>query len=308
VLDRYGNPVGENYSLAKPGEYQGKRILFWCGSKIVMDRLFNENNPLWKALEGRGFEVIRKTGVFQEAWLKDCDQLWICSSPDLTQLDPTLVAVLKDLLTSDELIKLSIEASSANKFPVTADAIADVRAEYRGLFEVADGPPRVTAKGYDAIVRFIESGKGVFIMAENDPYYAEANVLLRRLYKTTIKGNYAGEKILYVRERNMSRETIAKYDGEYEIRDHPLLTGVNFIFEGITISHVDPCDKLQTVFTASDGQILCAVSKVQGPRIVIDCGYTHYYYGKSELYRPITRAAGTVRFAENVAAYLQGKE
>jgi hypothetical protein len=308
VLDRYGNPDGEGYSLANRGEFKGKRLLFWSGSKIVMDRFFGDDNPLWKALADRGFEVTRKAGIFQEAWLKDLDQLWICCNPDVAQIDPTLVTVLKELVGSDDLIKLSIEASPANKFPVNADAVADVKAEYQGLFEVAEGQPRITGKGYDAIVRFIESGKGVFIMAENEPYFAEANVLLGRLYKTSINGNYPGEKILYVRERKLPRETIAKYKGDYEIRDHRLLAGVNFIFEGITISHVEPCDKLETAFTASDGQILAAVSKVRGQRVVIDCGYTHYYYGKSELYRPINRAAGTVRFAENVAAYLQAKE
>ena len=83
---------------------------------------------------------------------------------------------------------------------------------------------------------------------------------------------------------------------------------MNFLFEGITISHVEPCDKLQTVFPASDGQILAAVSKVEGQRVLVDCGYTHYYYGKSELYRAINRTAGTIRFAENVAAYLERKD
>ena len=81
--------------------------------------------------------------------------------------------------------------------------------------------------------------------------------------------------------------------------DHPLLTGLNFFWEGITISHVVTTDKLETAVLASDGKCLIAVSKVPKQRVVIDCGWTRYY----PMF--INKTAGTVRLAENVAAYLQ---
>jgi hypothetical protein len=83
------------------------------------------------------------------------------------------------------------------------------------------------------------------------------------------------------------------------VSDHLLLTGLNFFWEGVTISHVVTTDKLERVVLASDGKCLIALSKVKGQRVVIDCGWTRYYPMFS------TKTAGTVRLAENVAAYLQ---
>ncbi len=170
--------------------------------------------------------------------------------------------------------------------------------------------------GYAAVEEFVKGGKGLYLLADNDPYTAEAVVLARRLWGTTVNGNYLGTKIAVVRERKLTKAQVAKYTrssrdfstlGPYEVDDHPLLTGINFLYEGITISHVGPCDKLATAILASDKQILMAVSKVPGQRVVIDCGFTRYYYGTTDSMRFATKTAGTVRMAENVAAYLMGK-
>jgi hypothetical protein len=162
-------------------------------------------------------------------------------------------------------------------------------------------------EGYKGVMDFVQAGKGLYLMADNEPYLQEAEVLAQRLFGTHVKGDYIGQKIAYVKGRGLTPEQIAKYGGQYEVVDHPLLTGLNFLYEGITISHVEPCDKLDKAILASDGQILAAVSRDPKQRVVIDCGWTRYYYGATDANRFITRTAGTIRFGENVAVYLMGK-
>jgi hypothetical protein len=58
---------------------------------------------------------------------------------------------------------------------------------------------------------------------------------------------------------------------------------------------------------ASDNQPLIGVSKVAGQRVVIDCGYTRYTFGPHPDAQFVNKTAGTIRFAENLAAYLMGK-
>lgn len=59
------------------------------------------------------------------------------------------------------------------------------------------------------------------------------------------------------------------------------------------------------------GNPLVGVSRIKNKRVIVDCGFTRYYFdpgnpdGGSSF---VTRTAGTVRFGENVAAYLAGKE
>jgi hypothetical protein len=59
------------------------------------------------------------------------------------------------------------------------------------------------------------------------------------------------------------------------------------------------------VVTASDGQPLAAVAVGDKRRVVIDGGWTRYYYSGEAQY--VTQTAGTIRYAENIAAFLMGK-
>ena len=90
------------------------------------------------------------------------------------------------------------------------------------------------------------------------------------------------------------------------VEEHPLLTDVNFIYEGATVSHIEPTSSLQSVLKASDGHILAAVSTNPQQRAVVDCGWNRYYYSAGG--RFVTETAGTLRYAENIAAYLMGKD
>lgn len=181
-------------------------------------------------------------------------------------------------------------------------------AEVDQLWLFAGRPSRMDARGYAAVEAFINSGRGAYLAAENDPFVAEVAELTRRLYGVTVKGNYPGTKIGYVKTRGLTAQEQVAYGAGYQIDDHPLFSGLNFIYEGDTVSHVEPTPLLKPVFCASDGQTLAATSRKPGQRVLIDCGYTRYYYHPTrESLRLITRTAGTVRYAQNITAHLMGK-
>lgn len=174
------------------------------------------------------------------------------------------------------------------------------------------------APDYTAIEMFVKEGHGLYLMSDDEPLTVESNILANRLYGASVKGNYHGEKVAVIQGRPRPKGEAAPKPAadakaknrpifaanrqqEYEVPDHVLLTGLNSLWEGTSISHVTPSAKLEVALRASDGKHLIAVSKVTGQRLVIDCGWTRYYPYL------IARGAGTVRLAENVAAYLAGK-
>ncbi len=155
---------------------------------------------------------------------------------------------------------------------------------------------------------FVKSGKGLCLLADNDPFTFEADELAHRLFGVHVSGDYPGEKIAYVNNGVLTADMIRKFKGDYEVPPHPLLTGVYFVYEGTTISNVPESEKLDVALRASDGKPVVAVSKVPGLRVVIDCGFTRYCHGTNERTSYIMKTAGTVRLAQNIAAFLARKD
>jgi hypothetical protein len=175
------------------------------------------------------------------------------------------------------------------------------------LFSSAQADYYLTDDDLAAVAQLVQSGKSLYLLADNDPYTYEANVLGTKLFGTPVLGNYVGQKIGYVAERNLAAEQITQFKGQYTIHDHVLLTGVNFIYEGSTISHFNATPSLDVVSLASDGQPLVGVSRLAGGRVVLDCGFTRYFSDPTGGLDLINQSAGALRFGENVAAYLAGK-
>jgi hypothetical protein len=262
--DRFGNPTGDRLGLARPGEFKNKNILVWCRCAKLLPYFGPDANPLWTSLKTKGFKVSFQTAAFDTKWLKEADQLWIISY----------------IAPSEGSQEAAYTASATQSW--------------------GDGP-KLTENNYKALEEFVQAGNGLYLLADNGPFTLEADTLARRWFACRVRGDYPGGKIAYVRERNLDAGTIRRFNGNYAVTDHALLTDVNFICEGLTISHIEPSGKLEVVLAASDGQALVAVARDPSRRVVMDCGFTRYY---TEF---VTQAAGTIRFGENVAAYLMGK-
>jgi len=142
-----------------------------------------------------------------------------------------------------------------------------------------------------AIRKYHESGKGLFIWADNDPYYYEANVILKDLLGIQLKGNDYGNKVLKVGD--------GKKTGEFA--RHLITTGLVTLHEGITICYPDKLtEKTQVLATNSDGHpciIYCDPSAKFGP-IVIDTGFTKLYPNFW------VTTAGNDRYVRNAAVWL----
>ncbi len=298
TYDRFGNPIGSDVGLGKDGEFKGKRLLFWSGFENTGKIFFGPTNPLWKAWERLGFTVIVRFGQFRTEWLRDIDQLWILSTGRFELplgIPPEALVAAVDLLPISEIPS----GFTAAEYKFIVQATLDM-----SLSRVHP----LNEQAYRAIEKFVQSGKGVCLLSDDDPFLVESNELAKRLYGVTVKGNYIADKIAYVRDHKITPADIRTFGGQYEVADHPLLMGVNFLYEGITISNVGISDKLEVALKASDGQPLIAISKVPGQRVVIDCAFTQFCHGPTERTSYILKSAGAVRLAQNIAAYLAGKD
>lgn len=297
-LDKFGNPVGPSIGLGKDGEFKGKKLLFWCAFESAGRVFFHQTNPLWKALEAKGFVVSPVFGRFNPAWLKEADQLWIVSSGRFEipgGLTPDLLVEAVALLPAE----LVPSGFTVPEYQFVVKATLDVALSTRHQLD---------EKAFKAIEDFVKAGKGLCLLAEDDPFTAEADELARRLFGARVGGNYIADKTAGVRGRELTPAAAKLFRPHFETDAHPLLTGVNFLYEGITVSNVSKSDKLDVAMKASDGKTLIAVSKVAGQRVVIDCGFTRYCHGPTERTSYIAKTAGTVRLAQNIAAYLAGKD
>ena len=175
-------------------------------------------------------------------------------------------------------------------------SFGDVGKEVSG----AKGHP-LDAKALTAIIEFAKAGKGLYLLADNEPLTFEAHNLAKRLFGVAVAGNFRGDQVAAVRGGIGFVES-RRLGAQYSVDPHPLLTGVNLVYEGLTVGNVGVSDELEVAFRASDGKPLLAVSRVPGLRVAIDAGFTRYY-GLS-----IPKSPGTVRLAQNVAAHLAGKK
>jgi hypothetical protein len=284
--DQFGNPIGPDVGLSRDGQFKGKKLLFWSGYENTGKVFFGPTNPLWKAWERQGFTVIVKFGVFRTEWLSDIDQLWILSTG---RFELPLGVPAEAVVAAVDFLPVSEIPSgfTAAEYKFIVQATLDM-----SLSRVHP----LNEQAYRAIEKFVQSGKGLCLLSDDDPFVVESNELAKRLYGVAVKGNYIADKIAYVRERKLTAAEIRKFKG------------VNFLYEGITISNVGISDKLEVALKASDGQPLIAVSKIPGQRVVIDCAFTQFCHGPTERTSYILKSAGAVRLAQNIAAYLAGKD
>jgi hypothetical protein len=166
---------------------------------------------------------------------------------------------------------------------------------------------------------FLKRGKGVYLLADNTPYIYEANVAAGAMYGVHLDGGYYGGQVVHVvapgKVKEMVDEALKKGDmqkladlrragflnGKLYAEDHELLSGIQEIYEGITVAAQTVSNDLMVILRASDNQNLVSVSRKQGERMVIDGAFTRLYCGWE------TNAQTSTRWYQNVAAYLAGK-
>jgi hypothetical protein len=142
------------------------------------------------------------------------------------------------------------------------------------------------------IKKFFDSGKGVYLWGDNDPYHADADFLAKKLMGVDMNGYYGGGQ-------NVMFKTDANKSGMKA--DHLITTGLEYVFEGVTISKInDPNQAMTPLIWSTDGNVVTSIYEQQGKRLIIDGGFTRLYCN--------WKSAGTGRYVKNAAAWLVNYE
>jgi hypothetical protein len=139
----------------------------------------------------------------------------------------------------------------------------------------------------NVIEDFFNKGHGLFIWGDNDPYFVDANFISNKLFNLSMSGNVMGDKIVTINNGLK--------------KGHLLTTGLEFLYEGITIATIDNSNKILTpIMYGSAKNLVTAVYEKQNKRAIIDGGFTRLYCNWD--------TAGTARFVKNAAAWLANTE
>jgi len=141
------------------------------------------------------------------------------------------------------------------------------------------------------IKKFFDKGRGVYIWGDNDPCYDDANLVARALFDTGMTGNVPGDKTISLKMGKSKSGVLA---------DHLISTGLEYIYEGITIATIDKNSLLTPFIWGSAGNVVASLYDRKGKRAILDGGFTRLYYKWD--------TAGTGRYIVNAAAWLANYE
>lgn len=185
------------------------------------------------------------------------------------------------------LERKGFEIVQLNECSYLCDALADA-AE---LWVISGRVQRLSPSALDAIESFFREGRGLYIWGDNDPYYADANMILQRLFKASMFGDSPGDQVV----------TLGTAEGSSGlIPGHLVTTGLTNVYEGITIAEVPTSQSLSPLIYGSNGKVVASYHDQRGCRAIVDGGFTRLYH-KWE-------SAGTDRYIVNAAAWLLNVE
>ncbi len=160
--------------------------------------------------------------------------------------------------------------------------------EYSQLWYISGSSVTLSQKQVQMLTEYVRSGNGLAIWADNDPYYADANLLAQALIGTRFSGDKRADEIMIPGDQVAPGFFI----------EHPLTQGVNNLYEGVTICTIAPTDGVTILGQSHDGQLCLGCFEQEDQRIVLDTGFTKLY---SDLFH---RSAGIARYLCNIAFWL----
>lgn len=159
------------------------------------------------------------------------------------------------------------------------------------LIASCDNKVHLTSEHHKLIKKFFDAGHGVYLWGDNDPCNADADKLATILVDARVTGDVPGD------------QTVKLSTGPGKpgvVRDHLLSTGVETVYEGITVATVKPTGKMTPVIYGSAGNLVAAAYEDKGKRLIVDGGFTRLSYKWN--------TAGTGRYIKNAAAWLANWE
>lgn len=143
-----------------------------------------------------------------------------------------------------------------------------------------------------AIIKdFFESGRGVYIWGDNQPYYQDANYVANALIGVEMTGNTRGDQTVNLQMEEKKAGVMP---------NHLITTGLQNIYEGITIATLPNHKDLTPIIYGSANNLVTAVYEKDGKRLILDGGFTRLFIKWD--------TAGTGRYVKNAAAWLVNYE
>ena len=158
------------------------------------------------------------------------------------------------------------------------------------IWIISDRVQHLTQAHYDVIQGYFESGRGLYLWGDNDPYFADINPLSQSLFYTSLSGNTPGDQIVTARDASSPTG----------FESHLLTTGIEHLYEGVTVGAFKGQSVLQPLVYGSNGHPLIGIFDRDGRRAILDGGFTRLY-NKWD-------TAGTGRYVKNAASWLVNYE
>ena len=181
------------------------------------------------------------------------------------------------------------------------------------LWILSGGEQRLNGNYLKIITDFFNRGRGLFLWGDNEPFFKDANYVSKYLFNTTMSGNLKGcKKVTLQKNAAFTPAGTFKYwllnfigiearKRSGIVRNHPITTGLEFLYEGHTVATIERNRELTPIMYGSAGNLITACYDKDGKRAIIDGGFTRVY--------PIYwDTAGTARFVKNAAAWLANLE
>jgi hypothetical protein len=186
--------------------------------------------------------------------------------------------------------------------PPSPEELAKSLEKSSQLWVISGSSNLLTPAHVDVIKKFYDAGHGVYIWGDNEPYYTDANIVAKALLGETaqMKGDLMGDK-------TVGMLTIGSTPPGRPLSgvraNHLLSTGLENIYEGITIATIDAnyaTAGLEPLIYGSAGNLVAAYYDRNGKRAILDGGFTRLYMKWD--------TAGTARYVKNAAAWLSNVE
>jgi hypothetical protein len=159
------------------------------------------------------------------------------------------------------------------------------------LWIISSDSQMLTPAHLAIIKKFFDAGHGVYIWGDNEPYYADANYVAEALFGTKMLGNVPGDQTVGVQKTPITAGVLP---------NHLLTTGLENIYEGITIATIQPNMMLHPLIYGSADNLVAAYYDHDGKRAILDGGFTRLYLKWD--------TAGTPRYVKNAASWLVNAE
>ncbi len=311
--DNYGNAKGNEYDLATDKAFEN---LNYKNVKTINTLAPNKSKNNSKEQQQKVYQEYLKKGVVKEdKYLMDSDNQTIIETEPLgsnsTKPDKANYKT-EGYFTQSTILVLQLytepnfdfveptKALEQKGFSVyryignapSPDELKRALELSTQLWVISDNTSKLSDEHIKIIKDFFHSGKGLYLWADNDPYFADINKIIKELFNAEMNGNYMGDHVIKLKDVN-SNSGITP--------NHLLSTGIENIYEGITISNIITQNKdLKPLMYDSQGNVLASIYEKEGKRCIIDGGFTRLYYKWN--------TAGTDRYIKNAAAWLANIE